>query len=192
MNKCVIGMSVDKVKAYFYSTRVVIWDVEDARSIWSLGFFGKPIGVSKPKSSDFNSPLLLDLLEAMYLYETGYIEIYDARGSLMDLDKFRGLCRKTYTNFEGKYMVYKDLRSKGLIVLSGLKFGVDFAVYEKGPGLEHAPYLVDVVLNDHVLSGDDLIRAGRLATTVRKRFILALPVFEDDKVKYIMFNWWRP
>jgi tRNA-intron endonuclease len=171
---------------------VIIWDVEDARYIWSLGFFGKPIGVAKPKSPDFNSPLLLDLLEAVYLYEGGRICVMDKGGEPIPLELLIKRCRRSYNRFDEKYLVYKDLRDKGLVILSGLKFGVDFAVYRKGPGLEHAPYLVDVVGYGHVLSGDDLIRAGRLATTVRKRFILAVPNLVEKKVKYILFTWWRP
>jgi tRNA-intron endonuclease len=183
---------IDMVKGYFYGTRVVIWDVDDARRVWSLGFFGKPIGVPKPKSPDFNSPLLLDLLEAFYLYEKGVLEIYDKGDEPVDMDRFKRICRRSYEGFDEKYLVYSDLRDKGLVVLSGLKFGVDFAVYRKGPGLEHAPYLIDVVYQSHKLSGDDLIRAGRLATTVRKRFILAVPNLVNGTVKYIMFTWWRP
>jgi tRNA-intron endonuclease len=185
-------MNRDIVKAYYYGTRVIIWDVEDSRRIWSLGFFGKPLGVPKPKSSEFNSPLLLDLLEAMYLYEKNHIVLYDVSDNVIDINKFLRLCMKSYKDFKEKYLVYKDLREKGLVVLSGLKFGVDFAVYRKGPGLEHAPYLVDVVSHDHLFSGDDLIRAGRLATTVRKRFIIAVPNLLDNNVRYIIFKWWRP
>ncbi len=181
-----------KALGVFYGTRVIIWDIDEARSTWSLGYFGKPMGVPKPKSPDFDSPLLLDLLEAFYLYEKKHIDIVDDKGSPIPIDKLVGLCRKSYAGFDEKYLVYKDLRERGLVVLSGLRFGVDFAVYKKGPGLEHAPYLVDVVSYEYSLSGDDLIRAGRLATTVRKRFILAVPNIVDKKVKYIMFSWWRP
>ena len=181
-----------KALGFFYDTRVIIWDLDDARYIWSLGFFGKPIGIPKPKSPDFEAPLLLDLLEAIYLYEKGYIDIVDKKGSSISLERLIRLCRRSYTNFDEKYLVYKDLRDRGLVVLSGLKFGVDFAIYKKGPGHEHAPYLVDVVSYGYSLSGDDLIRAGRLATTVRKRFILAVPNMVDKKVRYIMFTWWRP
>ena len=186
-------MPVDKkALAFFYGTRVIIWDIEDARRIWSLGYFGKPMGIPKPKTPDFDSPLLLDLLEAFYLYEKNHISIVDEKGSPIPSERLIRLCRRSYTGFDEKYLVYKDLRDRGLVVLSGLKFGVDFAVYKTGPGLEHAPYLIDVVSQDYLLSGDDLIRAGRLATTVRKRFILAVPNLVDKKVRYIMFSWWRP
>lgn len=180
-----------KIRGVFYSTRVIVWDIESARKLWSMGFYGKPLGIYKPKSPDFNSPLLLDLLEATYLLEKGTLEIEDADGTPLDLEKMKEASRKTYTRFDEKYAVYKDLRDKGLVVLSGLKFGVDFAVYTRGPGLEHAPYLVDVVDVNYQMSGDELIRIGRLATTVRKRFVLAIPNLAEGKVKYIIFSWWK-
>ena len=100
------------------------------------------------------------------------------------------MARERYDDFDMKYIVYKDFRERGYVVISGLKFGVDFAVYRKGPGLEHAPFLVDVIKSDSEISGDELVRAGRLATSVRKRFILAL--VKDKKISYILFKWFKP
>ncbi len=184
--------SNEKPVAYYYGTRVIVWDIESSRQVWSLGFYGKPIGISKPRSPEFDSPLLLDLLEALYLLENNYIKVLNEDGEDLSVEKFMKKSRESYINFDEKYLVYKDLRDKGFVVLSGLKFGVDFAVYKKGPGMEHAPYLVDVVIFNESISGDELIRAGRLATTVRKRFILAVPNMVDKKVRYLMFSWWRP
>ena len=41
-------------------------------------------------------------------------------------------------------MWFKDLRKKGYIVKTALKFGADFRVYEKGvkPGEDHAKWVV--------------------------------------------------
>ncbi len=183
---------MEKVKGVFHGTRVVIWDIDDARKIWSMGFYGKPMGIYKPRSPDFDAPLLLDLLEALYLYDKDVLSIVSRDGDVVDRDGLLRYCRRSYIRFDDKYLVYKDLRDKGLVVLSGLKFGVDFAVYRKGPGLEHAPYLVDVMDVRANLSGDDIIRAGRLATTVRKRFIIAIPNRDVGEVNYLIFRWWRP
>jgi len=176
----------------FYGSRVIVWDVDEAREIWSMGFYGKPLGIYKPKSPDFETPLLLDLLEALYLYDRGILKIVYRDGEAIGREELLRHCRKNYVNFDDKYLVYKDLRDKGFVVLSGLKFGVDFAVYRKGPGLEHAPYLVDVMKPDSSMSGDDIIRAGRLATTVRKRFVIAVPNLDTGEVRYLIFRWWRP
>ncbi|HEW94292.1 tRNA-intron lyase [Candidatus Geothermarchaeota archaeon] len=177
-------------KGIYLNTRVIIWDTEEARELWKLGFYGKPLGIPKPKSPDFESPLILDLIESLYLVDEGLLKVYDIDGEELDRERFIEYASKEYENFLDKYKVYRDLRKKGFIVLSGLKFGVDFAVYRKGPGLEHAPYLVDVVKPDTLISSDELVRAGRLATSVRKRFIIAYP--EDDQIIYLMFKWRKP
>ena len=52
-------------------------------------------------------------------------------------------------DFDIKYLVFKKLRDVGYVVSPGIKFGCDFAVYEHGPGIDHAPYLVQVVDNRH-------------------------------------------
>ena len=100
------------------------------------------------------------------------------------------ICRIEYHNFDKKYSVYKNFRDKGYIVNPGIKFGCDFAVYEKGPGIDHAPYLVQVYNKKDVLTSTGVVLAGRLATTVRKQFILAIP-HGNDKVDLLALDWWK-
>ncbi len=171
--------------------RIYVPDHEEARRLWSLGFYGKPLGVDKPKRPDFDAPLILDPLEALYLVEKGVLEVYDVESSHLKWDELFNRVSQTYHLIDHKYTVYKDLREAGYVVISGLKFGVDFAVYKHGPGIEHAPYLVDVVLEGSKISGDDLVRAGRLATSVRKRFVYAV-VGKKGGVRYVMFRWFKP
>jgi tRNA-intron endonuclease len=96
-----------------------------------------------------------------------------------------------YDEFEEKYAVYRDLRDSGLIVTPGIKFGCDFAVYKYGPGVEHAPYMVSVKKAGSDISATEIVKAGRLATTVRKRFIIAVPDLGANKVKYLIFKWFK-
>lgn len=180
-------------EGHLIDTRVVILDVEAGRQIWRMGFYGKPLGVPKPKSPDFDKPLILDLIEAIYLVEKGVLKVRDmASGKELSLKELMEHARKSYSDFDGKYMVYKDLRDKGYVVISGLKFGTDFAVYKRGPGLEHAPYIVDVMRGDEEINTDEIIRAGRLATSVKKRFIIAVPNTVTGTIEYLIFKWWKP
>ena len=100
------------------------------------------------------------------------------------------ICKKEYHDFDKKYIVYKNFRDKGYIVNPGIKFGCDFAVYQKGPGIDHAPYLVQVYNNKDSISTTGVVLAGRLATTVRKQFILAISNGKD-KVDYLALDWWK-
>ena len=79
----------------------------------------------------------------------------------------------------------------GYVVSPGIKFGCDFAVYEHGPGIDHAPYLVQVVKPSDNLTTTGIVLAGRLATTVKKQFILAIPYLKLRKVHFVGFDWWR-
>ena len=37
----------------------------------------------------------------------------------------------------------------------------------------------------------DIVKAGRLATTVRKRFTIAIPDLEADDIRYLIFKWFK-
>lgn len=153
------------------------------------GYYGKPIGISKPKLNEINVPLILDLIEGFYLLQKSKIKIYKEKKMVTE-EEMLEICRREYHNFDKKYIVYRNFRDKGYIVNPGIKFGCDFAVYQKGPGIDHAPYLVQVYNRNETISSTDIVLAGRLATTVRKQFILAIPHGNDD-VDYLALDWWK-
>jgi tRNA-intron endonuclease len=57
--------------------------------------------------------------------------------------------------------------------------------------MDHAPYLVSVKQAKDTITATDIVRAGRLATTVRKRFIIAVPNTPTGDNKYLIFKWHR-
>lgn len=183
---------MSKIKGELVENRIVIWDLEQSRNLFGEGFYGKPLGVPKPKGTDFNSPLILDLIEGYYLAKNNRLTIYQNNvKNVVSVKKMDIICKKEYADFDNKYLVFTELRKRGYIVTPGIKFGCDFAVYEHGPGIDHAPYLVQVVKPDDMLTATAIILAGRLATTVRKQFILAIPQLKDKKVEFVSFDWWR-
>ncbi len=169
--------------------RLIVWSREESRRLYRQGYYGKPLGVSKPKE-DFDAPLILDPIEGLYLLERGIIRVRDPDGSEMDAERLRGIARETMDRFDEKYLIYRDLRDRGYIVTPGIKYGCDFAVYRYGPGIDHAPYIVEVRRVDEELSASEIVRSGRLATTVRKTFIIA--AVEGNRVRYLGFEWWKP
>jgi tRNA-intron endonuclease, archaea type len=137
-------------------------------------------------------PLILDLMEGLYLAEAEKIEIYEnPNETWVSLRKLRQKAKQLYDGFEEKYAVYNDLRDSGLIVMPGIKFGCDFAVYKYGPGVEHAPYMVTVKKAGSDISATEIVKNGRLATTVRKRFIIAVPDLSTKEIKYLIFKWFK-
>lgn|SRR4030067_132205 len=185
-------MSKRKVGVEFIENFLVVWNTEEGSELYRNGFYGKPLGIAKPKIPQFNAPLILDLMEGLYLLEEGLVNVYEgAKKKKIGVRKLRQMAEKLYEEFDEKYTVYRDLRDNDLVVTPGIKFGCDFAVYKYGPGMEHAPYMVSVKPAESSLTATEIVKAGRLATTVRKRFIVAVPDSEHAKAKYVIFKWFK-
>ena len=180
-----------KIKVELIENFLVVWNSTEGSELYKTAYYGKPLGIPKPKIPEFNVPLILDLMEGLYLAETDKIAIYEKEDIKVTLKKLRQKVRELYGEFEEKYAVYKDLRDSGLIVTPGIKFGCDFAVYKYGPGVEHAPYMVSVKKAGSNITATEIVKAGRLATTVRKRFIIAVPDMATGKAKYLIFKWFK-
>jgi len=181
-----------KIPVEFIENFLVVWNPAEGSELYKMGFYGKPLGIPKPKVPEFNVPLILDLMEGLYLAEKGIITVYEGPNKRkVNLKKLRQKARALYEEFDEKYAVYRDLREKGMVVTPGIKFGCDFAVYKYGPGLEHAPFMVSVKRAEAELTATEIVKAGRLATTVRKRFIIAVPDLEEGKNRYLIFKWFK-
>jgi len=181
-----------KIRVEFIENFLIVWDSADGSELYKMGFYGKPLGISKPKIPEFNVPLILDLMEGLYLAEKGIITVYEGHEKKkVSIKKLRQRARQLYEEFDEKYAVYRDLRDNGLIVTPGIKFGCDFAVYKHGPGVEHAPYMVSVKRAKSEITATEIVKTGRLATTVRKRFIIAVPDLEKEKIRYLIFKWFK-
>lgn len=184
-------MSQEPIVAKLVGNRIVVWNPEDGVALYSEGYYGQPLGIRKPKPPfDFKEPLELSVLEAYYLAEKGRIIVLDEDGKQLSLEELRKHASRVYEMFDQKYRVYRDLRDRGYIVRPGIKFGADFAVYKYGPGIDHAPFLVHVLPNVAEINAIEIVRAGRLAQSVRKKFIIAT-IEEENKVRYYMFTWFR-
>jgi len=171
---------------------LVVWNPTEGSELYKKAYYGKPVGIAKPKIPEFDVPLILDLMEGLYLAELKKIEIYEnPNETKVSLRKLRQKTKKLYDGFEEKYAVYHDLRDSGLIVTPGIKFGCDFAVYKYGPGVEHAPYMVTVKKAGSDISATEIVKNGRLATTVRKRFIIAVPDLVSKEIEYLIFKWFK-
>ncbi|MGC8895944.1 MAG: tRNA-intron lyase [Candidatus Bathyarchaeia archaeon] len=181
-----------KINVEFIENFLIVWNPAEGSELYKMGFYGKPLGIPKPKIPEFEVPLILDLMEGVYLAEKQIINIHEgAEKKKVSLKKLRQKARQLYDEFDEKYAVYRDLRDNGLIVTPGIKFGCDFAVYKHGPGIEHAPYMVSVKNASSEITATEIVKAGRLATTVRKRFIIAVPNMEREKIRYLIFKWFK-
>jgi len=177
------------LKGEIVENRIIVWDIQESRDLFRNGYFGKPIGIPKPNPDEINVPLILDLMEGCYLLEISKIKIYRDKKKV-SLEELIKICREEYHNFDKKYLVYKDFREKKYVVNPGIKFGCDFAVYNRGPGIDHAPYLIQVYNKSDSISSTGVVLAGRLASSVKKQFILAIPSGKSS-VDYLALDWWK-
>ena len=175
-------------KAELLKDRVLITDEVDAQRIFNTGWYGN---ISKVG-------LELSLIEAAFLYEREKIEIYEKKKRITFL-KFLKYCNKIDERFNVRYIVYKDLRERGLPTRTGLKFGCDFRVYErgvkpikKGPKQEreHTKWIVFAVSENYTQTFHELSRAVRLAHNIRANMLWAV-VDTDNNVTYYEIKFLR-
>jgi len=131
--------------------------------------------------------LVLSMIEALYLVETKKLEVIKGKDALEYEDMVR-LGSEHEKEFYNKYLVYKDLRERGLTVRTGLKFGTDFRLYDRGEkvGKGHSKYLVHVVPEEYTCSFPEMARALRLAKNVNKDMIYAIVDGEGDITYYLV------
>ncbi len=69
-----------KIKVELIENFLVVWDSAEGSQLYKTGFYGKPLGIAKPKIPEFNVPLILDLMEALYLAQKDKITVYEGSG----------------------------------------------------------------------------------------------------------------
>lgn len=170
-------------------------------TLFEMGFFGKgslsqrSLDDKKPQQQQQEEYLYLTLQEAFYLqYALGCLAVrnWQTKQPFSMTELFTQCCAlEGHDYFVSRYVIYHMFRSKGYVVRCGLKYGSDFVVYKKGPGLDHALYSVNVVLEKdeqkgNMLTWKDLHHHSRLNVNVAKQLLLcrvALPESSDMAIK---------
>ncbi|KAK9455528.1 SEN2 subunit of the tRNA splicing endonuclease-like protein [Dipodascopsis uninucleata] len=88
--------------------------------------------------------------EAFFLaYGLGVLDVYDDyTGDVVSVPQLLGIVMPDWNpdnSFILKYVVYHHFRSRGWCVRDGVKFGVDYLLYRRGPPFSHAEFGVLVV-----------------------------------------------
>lgn len=172
--------------AQLENEQVIMWNYRAGSILYTkAGFFGKPIGERKVKPEAIQRPFKLSYFDALYLLEKHLIRISHG-GSLISEEHLKEIAIRNYENFMYKYEFYKYLRDLLYIIRPGMKFGSDFLVYEKGPGVDHAHAVLHVEDAEKEIKAIQIIRAGRLASSVKKNYIIG--VKDDDRLKFYSFS----
>jgi tRNA-intron endonuclease len=78
-----------------------------------------------------DSEYILEPYEALYLIHTKRLVLKSKKDDL-DFDSLTELILKYDKDILTRFLIYRDLRSRGYIAKEGFGFGVDFRVYERG------------------------------------------------------------
>jgi len=173
------------VDAYLHREKVMVWEEAQANQLYQRGAFGKPLSGGK---------LQLAPVEALYLLDGGKIRIIDREtGERLKFGELSARLARRDPELMLKYAVYADLRSRGYVVKTGLKFGSHFRVYERGdkPGETHSKYIVHAIPEGSRFTPTELARAVRLAHSVRKSMLFAV-VDDEGDVTYYSLSRERP
>ncbi len=124
--------------------------------------------------------LVLSLFEVIYLMEKGKFEVQDEKGKNLSLKDLFEIGKEK--NFLNKYTVFKDLRDRGFVTKTGLKFGFDFRVYPRGakPGEEHTQWVIQVKGQENTCSWTEFSRMLRLSGNLKTTFLQAIVDSEND------------
>ena len=121
------------------------------------------------------------------------MEILDGNGNCLDFDKFVKKAKKSDPRLLVRYLVYKEMRKRGYIVKTALKFGADFRVYDRGvkPGEDHAKWVLFCVNEKEHSTWYEFSSKNRVAHSTKKNLLIGVTDDEGD-VTFYQIAWIRP
>ena len=172
------------VRGMLAQTRVLTESSDEARELYNQSRFG---------TLDESGKVELSLLEGLYLLEKGKLEVKSESGRDIPFESYVKKARKEEPNIWIRYCVFRDMRNRGYIIKTALKFGADFRVYERGvkPGEDHAKWIVFPVHEASVYTWHEFSSKNRVAHSTKKRLLLAV-VDDENDVTYYEVRWTRP
>ena len=172
------------VSAILTGERVITESSDEAREFYNQSRFGNLADSGKVE---------LSLLEALYLMEKSKLIVKSQAGRETSFESYVKKARKVEPNFWIRYVVFRDMRNRGYIIKTALKFGADFRGYDRGvkPGEDHAKWIVFPGHETSVYTWHEFSAKNRVAHSTKKRLLLAI-VDDESDVTYYTVAWTRP
>ncbi len=184
-----ISLSKYSLSGVFFKTDLttVVEAGKGDREIYDSLWFGQYGSYKAAERGRLNK---LDIYETLFLMESGVLSLANSKRN--DIVKIATSRRK---EFPMLYEVYKDWRDRGYIIKTGFKFGTHFRVYFPGArpvkqeekDWTHSRHVIQVFPRESRLLISEWARAIRVAHSVRKTFILAVPGKKEAKKMEIDF-----
>ena len=164
-----------KAEATLLKSEIVVSTRSDVDAFSSRGF-----------GTVENEKLKLAFYETLFLLDKGLIEVKRKRPKeTLGFQEVLQLFRAEDDNAWAKYLIYRDLRSRGYVVRNGFGLGLDFRLYERGEyGKDTAEYVVYGVQEGKPVSMKELANTLKFALGAKKKLILAVLNRRGEVVYY--------
>lgn len=165
-----------KIRASLIEDNVLVSSQEDIEGLSSRGY-----GVAE------NGKLMLAFYESLFLLSRGILVVENKKNGkeVTFPDLLKRFQLVTNENAWVKYLIYRDLRSRGYVVREGFGLGIDFRVYERGEyGKEIAKYLIFGIQEGQPVSVEDLARSLSYVQSLKKKLVLAVINRRGEVVYY--------
>lgn len=176
--------AVERIKSEIVGERVLTENSDKARELYNQSRYGKIMASGKVQ---------LSLIEALHLMEKNKLAVLEGRGKEISNEKFVKKAIRLEPNFWVRFCVYTDIRNRGYIIKTALKFGADFRVYDRGvkPGEDHAKWIVYPVHEASTITWYEFAAKNRVAHSTKKRLLVGI-VDDEDDVTFYEIRWVRP
>ncbi|MEK6855297.1 MAG: tRNA-intron lyase [Nanoarchaeota archaeon] len=169
------------IKSYFVGDNMV------SNSSGAYSFYEKSrLGEKKNGRIEYSN------IEALYLVFNGSMKLFAGK-KMISADLLLQKLKRKDKKIETKLAVFSDLRRKGYIVKTALKFGAEFRVYGKGikPGEGHAQWILHCAKESDNLKWHEFAAQNRVAHSTKKNLLVAI-VDDEDDVSYYEARWMKP
>ena len=123
--------------------------------------------------------------EALYLLYGGKLDLKDESGKVVTFERLAELTQKRARDAWTKFMIYRDLRSRGYVVREGFGFGTDLRVYERGDYPKKPARYVVFALDEGIEKGmGELQKSVKEMAKMGKEAIIAVIERRGEVIYY--------
>lgn len=132
--------------------------------------------------------LVLNAYETLFLLSKGVLEVSKRKPKkALNFKELLQLYGLTDENVWVKYLVYRDLRSRGYVVREGFGLGITFRVYERGEySKATATYLILGIQEGKPILVKELARVLKHVQSLKKKLVLAVVNRRGEIVYYTL------
>ena len=166
-----------KIKTTLAKQGVTVQKTKDFEELSSRGY-----GTTEKKKS------LLNIFETLYLVKKGLLEVHKGKSKkTLEFKELLHLCEEADESVWYKFLIYRDLRSRGYVVREGFGLGITFRVYERGEyGKATATYLILGIQEGKPITVKELDQVQRHTQSLKKKLVLAVVNRRGEIVYYTL------